>query len=193
MSNKNHFYSDGFMFDRHAYVTISEILKQGNVNKLHNKVKFWFSDEYLTDCIDIKAYQIQKLDSFINSELYYNDSFLYETKPVKWKSEYMVYELAKKIYGESNVIFQFKPYYLRYEGKQLSYDIYIPKKKVAIEYQGQQHFMPINYFGGEYAFKKQKERDNIKLELSQKNNIKLIYINYWEDITIDLIKNKIKT
>ena len=46
-------------------------------------------------------------------------------------------------------------------------------------------------FGGEESFKKGQERDKLKKELSEKNGIKLLYVNYWEDITVDLIKEKL--
>lgn len=39
------------------------------------------------------------------------------------------------------------------------------KKLVGIECQGIQHFKPINYFGGEDRFFKQKENDDRKLKL----------------------------
>lgn len=73
----------------------------------------------------------------------------------------------------------------------MSYDIFIQELNVAIEYQGQQHFEPIEYFGGVNAFEKTKIRDKEKKELSDKHNIKLIYINYDEVISPDLIQNKI--
>lgn len=90
------------------------------------------------------------------------------------------------------MIFQHFPYFLRTKKGQLSYDVFIPKLNVAIEYQGKQHFEPVEYFGGSTSLLKQKERDDLKAELSKKNGIKLIYINYWEDITPQLIKNKVE-
>ena len=73
----------------------------------------------------------------------------------------------------------------------MSYDVYICGLKTAIEYQGKQHFEPVEYFGGKENYEKQVERDKLKLELSEKNGVKLIYINYWEDVTPDLIIEKI--
>ena len=61
-----------------------------------------------------------------------------------------------------------------------SLDFYIPDYNIAIECQGIQHFKPIEYFGGEKAFKECKQRDNEKLKLCQENNVKLIYINYFD-------------
>ena len=62
----------------------------------------------------------------------------------------------------------------------MSLDFYLPDYNVAIECQGIQHFKPIEYFGGEQAYKNQIERDLIKLKLCVENNIKLIYINYFD-------------
>ena len=61
---------------------------------------------------------------------------------------------------------------------QQRYDIYIPSKKVAIEYQGQQHYEPISFFGGEKGFQKTLLRDKKKLEISQNNGIDVLYWNY---------------
>lgn len=47
-----------------------------------------------------------------------------------------------------------------------------------IEYDGQQHYSPVEIFGGEESFKIQKENDTLKDEFCSKNNIKLIRIPY---------------
>lgn len=73
----------------------------------------------------------------------------------------------------------------------MSYDVFICGLNIAIEYQGKQHFEPVEIFGGEEHFKNQVVRDKLKQELSRKNGVTLIYINYWEDISSDLIKDKV--
>lgn len=120
---------------------------------------------------------------------YYNnvERTEYDISEYKWKSEELMYECIKKIFNKKQVIHQYRPYYL---GK-LSYDVFVCGENIAFEYQGKQHFEPVDFFGGEKSFDEQQKRDKIKKELSAKNNIKLIYINYWEDITVELIKNKI--
>ncbi len=60
----------------------------------------------------------------------------------------------------------------------LRFDFYLPSKNICIEYDGEQHFKPIEYFGGEDKFKKVKENDHIKNEFCKNNNIKLIRIPY---------------
>lgn len=111
----------------------------------------------------------------------------------RWKSEELVYKLIKKMYKNSGVIYQHRPYFLRNSlGHQLSYDVYISDMKIAIEYQGKQHFEPVEYFGGEKAFERQIVRYIEKAEISKQNGIKLVYINYWENITPELLRDKIE-
>lgn len=55
-----------------------------------------------------------------------------------------------------------------------------------IEYNGEQHYYPIDFFGGEKAFKNQQIRDNRKINYCKKNNIKLLLIPYWEYDNIDI-------
>lgn len=120
------------------------------------------------------------------------DKYEYIIPENKWKSEQLVYELTKQLYPKYTVYYQYRPEYLKVGNSQLSYDVFISKKRVAIEYQGKQHFEPVEIFGGEEAFEKQKKRDELKRELSAQNDIKLVYINYWESITPELLKEKIE-
>lgn len=115
-------------------------------------------------------------------------------RPVnRWVTEELLYNLIKKIYKDYKVIYQYKPSFLKGEtGGQMSYDIFIVDLNLAIEYQGKQHFESINFFGGEKSLEYTKKRDKLKKELSIKNNIRLVYINYWEKITVELIKAKIE-
>jgi hypothetical protein len=64
----------------------------------------------------------------------------------------------------------------------LKFDFYLPEYNVCIEYDGIQHFEPIDFFGGEKAFLENKKRDSIKDIYCKENNIKLIRINNIEDI-----------
>lgn len=109
----------------------------------------------------------------------------------KWKSEQLVYELTKKLYKKYTVLYQHRPFFLKSEKGQMSYDIFICGLNVAIEYQGKQHFEPVEIFGGEEHFKEQTYRDKLKKKLSFQNGVSLVYINYWEDISPDLIKEKV--
>ena len=64
--------------------------------------------------------------------------------------------------------------------RTLPFDFYLPDYDICIEYDGIQHFEPVEYFGGEKTFKKQQINDIIKDQYCDNNNIKLIRINYKE-------------
>lgn len=59
------------------------------------------------------------------------------------------------------------------------FDFYIPEKKTLIEYQGEQHYSPIEHFGGEKAFEIRQKRDEEKRNFCKKYNYKLIEIPYY--------------
>ena len=71
--------------------------------------------------------------------------------------------------------------------KLLPFDFYLPDYNMCIEYNGKQHYKPITFFGGEIGYKKQKKRDQIKINYCSINNIRLIIIN-----DNDNIFNKLK-
>lgn len=58
---------------------------------------------------------------------------------------------------------------------------------VAIEYDGEQHFKPKKYWGGERALRETQRRDRIKNEYCAANGIPMIRIPYWDFDRIDEI------
>lgn len=66
--------------------------------------------------------------------------------------------------------------------KQLSFDFYLKNLNICIEFNGKQHYEPIEYFGGINSLKSQIKRDLIKREYCENNNILLIIIRYDDDI-----------
>ena len=74
---------------------------------------------------------------------------------------------------------------------QLPFDFYLPDYNICIEYNGIQHYKPVEHFGGEERFILQQKCDKIKLDYCNMNKISLIIIKYNENIEEVLIK-KIK-
>jgi len=66
--------------------------------------------------------------------------------------------------------------------KKLRFDFFIPNINTCIEYQGEQHYRPIEIFGGIKAYELQIEKDNVKREYCKNNNIQLIEIAYSDNI-----------
>ena len=128
-----------------------------------------------------------------NSGIYdYMERICYTPSKTRWINEELVYNLTKKIFKGYNVISHHSPSFLISSfGGQMHYDVFIAKLNIAIEYQGKQHFEPVAYFGGEESFKKCCQRDIDKKMLSDKYGVGLVYINYNEEITEQLIKERV--
>lgn len=67
------------------------------------------------------------------------------------------------------------------DDRLLSYDFFIPSQKILIEYQGLQHYQPIDYFGGDTTFKRQQKHDKMKADYAKDHGYKLIAVPYTED------------
>lgn len=95
--------------------------------------------------------------------------------------------LVKKILDEYNInyIHQYSFEDCKYVNK-LRFDFALLNDKCEvfylIEFDGIQHFMPIEFFGGDNGYENTKKRDNIKNEYCNNNNIKLLRLNYNMDI-----------
>lgn len=64
----------------------------------------------------------------------------------------------------------------------LTLDFYLPQYNIAIECQGEQHFIPITYFGGEEKLKYIQQNDLLKKQLCEEHGINLLY---YSDLNID--------
>ena len=75
----------------------------------------------------------------------------------------------------------------------LPFDFYVPDYNLCIEYDGEQHFMPINFSGNGEEFSNRQLKiiqyhDSLKTEYCNKNNINLLRISYQENVEKSLIK-----
>ena len=86
----------------------------------------------------------------------------------------------EKFLIEKNIKFEEQKAFKELGGK--SFDFFLPDFSIAIEYQGEQHYHPLQCFGGEEKFIAQQKRDEEKREFCKNNNYKLIEIPYNEDI-----------
>ena len=100
----------------------------------------------------------------------------------KWKHELSLFHLVKKLYPDT--LYQYRPEWL---GRQ-SLDIFIPSLRTAIEYQGIQHYIPVEFFGGDEALQQRQELDRVKKQLCKENNIQLIEWPYSLDPTEENIQ-----
>lgn len=68
----------------------------------------------------------------------------------------------------------------------LPFDFYLPDYNVACEFQGIQHYEPVDVFGGQEQFELQIKHDKIKSNYCKQNNIRLLCIKYDEDVDTTL-------
>lgn len=71
-------------------------------------------------------------------------------------------------------------------GGILKFDFYLNEKNVIIEYNGEQHYMPIEHWKGDNGLKKQMEYDAIKEKYCKDNNIIIYVLSYLDDIDTSL-------
>ena len=106
----------------------------------------------------------------------------------RWVSETLLYNIILKLYPDQEVQRHHRPDWL--EGLEL--DIFLPKLRLGLEYQGQQHFHPIEAWGGEQALHELKERDTRKEKLCRQLGIFLVAIDFTEPLTIEHIRSRIE-
>lgn len=64
----------------------------------------------------------------------------------------------------------------------LPFDFYLPELNICIEYNGIQHYEPVEYFGGDKAFEYRKKNDKIKADYCNNNGIELLIISYNDNV-----------
>lgn len=91
---------------------------------------------------------------------------------IKTVSERNLYNLIKERFPDAEFQKTFD-----WLGNQ-SLDIFIPSKNTAIEYQGEQHFRPVEAFGGKSAYRKQVANDKRKKAACRRHGITLLYFTF---------------
>lgn len=160
--------------------------------RLEEKLTYSIIEEFHRESSNVWKRADELLELYDEGKFTKLQKFKFEETENRWKSEELVFNLTKKLFKDYHVIYQHRPYFLKSKkGGQLSYDVFISNINVAIEYQGKQHFEPVDFFGGKESFEDTKRRDKEKLKISVANGVNLIYVNYWEEISDELIKNRV--
>ena len=67
--------------------------------------------------------------------------------------------------------------------RKLRCDFYLPKLNLVVEYNGRQHYFPVEFFGGKKGLEETQKRDKIKFDYCKKNKINFEIIKYDESIS----------
>lgn len=193
-----HLWSDGIVL-RSPYLPDRLAKFQGNLPYYHNPSKTVYvrrNIEHILECgyFDSELSFFRCLTQVIMPcfQWWYTDLALYEEKDglrtnwrlertrirteltaqgiikPKWKHELDLFHAIRKKHPDT--LYQYRPDWL---GRQ-SLDLYIPSLKTAIEYQGIQHYRPVEFFGGEDALLQRLELDLVKRQLCEENQVRLI-------------------
>ena len=93
------------------------------------------------------------------------------------KSQSKLFNELKQSFPKEEIIFEADNKIIEWIGLQ-RFDIYFPKYNIAVEYNGEQHYIPIEHFGGEIGLIRTKERDELKRKKCKENNCILFEIKY---------------
>lgn len=160
-------------------------------NELINKIKL--AKQLVQDTPDFKNEEERKLALKYYKELEKlpensaRKEFGFRKIGDGWVSETILFHIVSRIFASSKIERHLRPQWM----ENLELDIYLPKEKIAFEYQGQQHFYPIEHWGGDIAFENLIKRDKRKKELCTELGIMLIEIDYTEPLTFNYISEKI--
>ncbi len=214
---QNHLWQDGIVL-RSPYLPDKIAKFQGNIPYYHNPAKTVYVRRNIGHILEC-GYFTSELEFFVALtrdvmpffQWLYEDIALYEEKDgfktnwrmertkirteltaegiikPKWKHELSLFHAIRKLYPDT--LYQYRPEWL---GRQ-SLDLYIPSLETGIEYQGIQHYHPVEFFGGEDALLQRKELDQQKRLLCKENGIRLIEWAYDMEPTIKNIKNVLNT
>ena len=104
---------------------------------------------------------------------------------------------CRKSKGENKISIFLNKYNIKFEEQKmfadckfkspLKFDFYLSDYNICIEYDGEFHFLEIDQYGGIKKLEYQQNNDNIKNEYCKKNKIKLLRINYKQNIKTELI------
>lgn len=106
------------------------------------------------------------------------------------QAQYKLGQLLCQVFGRNNI---FEDYPLPGTGN-LSWDFWIPHRKIAIEWHGRQHFEYVKHFHqSKSGFRAQQNADSRKEQLANLNNVTLIilYDDIFKDWTVEELMTKL--
>ena len=106
-----------------------------------------------------------------------------------------LFNIIKDIFNNKEVKYDQRPFDWLRDKEKLELDIWIPQIKLAIEYDGKQHFKAVSLYGGEESLKITQARDKLKNKLISEHPQEIIYFirfSYKDKITKEFVLEKLK-
>lgn len=151
-------------------------------------VECYVNDElcYLDELFAFWLTQIQKCDSS-NLEIIDLKTERKNRNNI-WIHEKQLYSIVQNILPNENIIYHFRAKWL----DNLELDIFIETLNIAIEYQGIQHYEVVEHWGGTDGLAHRKFNDERKKKLCEQHNTTLIYFDYTDVLTAELVFQRLK-
>ena len=105
--------------------------------------------------------QNRKINKLVENKV--RKKFGFKNVGEAWTNETLVYRYIIELFPKDEIIFHFRPEWL--EGLEI--DVFNNSKKFGIEYQGQQHFTAIEFWGGEESLTRTQARDFFFFSISR--------------------------
>lgn len=129
--------------------------------------------------------QNKQLGDLVENEV--RQSFGYYKKGNRWTSETLLYQLIKSEFPMYEIQRHHRPDWLN----GLELDIYLEEPAVGIEYQGIQHYEPVDHWGGQEALEQRQQRDMKKQRFCEKQGVNLVEFRYDEDLSESVVIEKL--
>ena len=164
-------------------------------------------EQFKKEIFDLVRNEYTFLDPYVNTHTklrvkHNKCGNVYSVRPIDFFSHHARCPYCNSSKGETLIIKILDTLNITYESQKtfedlrdksyLSYDFYIPSQSILIEYQGIQHYEPVNHFGGESRLKAQKKHDKMKADYAKNHHYNLIAIPYTEDTFSKIKKYLIK-
>lgn len=153
------------------------------------------NEQFQQEVYDLVGNEYTFLDKYINTDTklrikHNRCENIYEVKPSNFLFGYRC-PYCNSPKGETVITKLLDTFSIEYEYQKtfpdlkdksyLSYDFYIPDQNILIEYQGIQHYQPVDHFGGDDRFMVQQKHDQTKLDYAKEHGYNLIAVPYTED------------
>ena len=155
-------------------------------NFLSNDIKI-LDEKYIS-----ATHKMKCLDLLYNKDFYISINKFYSGRTSPYRNNSASEREIIRILDELEVKYEYqKSFEDCVNAGRLFFDFFLNDYNTVIEYDGEQHYYPVNFNGidnerAEYSYVRTVENDNIKNSYCIKNNINIIRIPYWNK---DSIKN----
>jgi hypothetical protein len=166
-------------------IDFKEFVKRSE--KIHGN-KFHYNKSTYTDIFSTVEIECPKHGSFIQKPRdHYRGSGCPKCNSSRGET------IVRLILEKNNIIYdEQKKFENLIHRNELRCDFYLPEYETVIEYNGLQHYEPIDLFGGINGLIETQKRDLIKYTYLESKNIKLIIIRYDNNNIEDYLLEKLK-